>query len=192
MHSLCIIKMILVLKAQTWSYFSCYDCNFLSSFSFAGADKCFDACETTPFCPDFYTCVLPNSNMALSTAIINHTYKWMAFKRVCLSIMEWNIFVAVFLKGCLSCNGCFILRLVLWTDFAGCFYASAFCCQKYRTCTRLSFQEPGLILRKSGQLVSHVGSLQQVSFLFHKTQLKCCAGSQGGWGGKKRNAEGKT
>lgn len=107
MHSLCIIKMILVLKAQTWSYFSCYDCNFLSSFSFAGADKCFDACETTPFCPDFYTCVLPNSNMALSTAIINHTYKWMAFKRVCLSIMEWNIFVAVFLKGCLSCNGCF-------------------------------------------------------------------------------------
>ena len=40
-----------------------------------GADKCFDACETPPFCPDFYTCVLPNSNMALSSAIINHTYK---------------------------------------------------------------------------------------------------------------------
>lgn len=118
MHSFCMVKLILVLKAQIWSYFSCYDCNFLSSFSLAGADKCFDACETTPFCPDFYTCVLPNSNMGLSSAVINHTYKWMAFKRVCLSIMEWNIFVAVILKGCLSCNWCFV---VLWTDFAGCF-----------------------------------------------------------------------
>lgn len=153
MHSFCVLKLILVLKAQTWSYFSCYDCNFLSSFSLAGADKCFDACETTPFCPDFYTCVLPNSNMGLSSAVINHTYKWMAFKRVCLSIMEWNIFVAVVLKGCLSCNWCFV---VLWTDFAVlwigfAFCASALCCWKQSTCTRLSLQEPGLIFRKSGQ-----------------------------------------
>lgn len=103
---LCTLKITLVLKAWMWFYFSCYDCNLLSSFSFAGADKCFDACETPPFCPDFYTCVLPNSNMALSSAIINHTYKWMAFKRVCLSIIEWNIFVALFLKGRLCCSGC--------------------------------------------------------------------------------------
>lgn len=151
MHSLCIMKMILVLKAQTWSYFSWYDCNFLSSFSFAGADKCFDACETTPFCPDFYTCVLPNSDMAFSSAIINHTYKWMAFKRVCLSIMEWIIFVAAFLKGCLSCNECFKTYIV--NNFASCFCASAFCCWKHSTHTRLSFQEPGLIFRKLGQLI---------------------------------------
>lgn len=138
-HALFFIrKMILVLKAQMWSYFSCYDCNFLSSFSFAGADKCFDACETTPFCPDFYTCVLPNSNMAISSAIINHTYKWMAFKRVCLSIMEWNIFVAVFLKGCLSCDGCFktftcIVNRIHWLFL---------CCQNHGTYTRLAVQEP--------------------------------------------------
>lgn len=149
MHSFCMIKLVLVLKAQTWSYLSCYDCNFLSSFSFAGADKCFDACETTPFCPDFYTCVLPNSNMGLSSAVINHTYKWMAFKRVCLSIMGWNLFVAVILRG--SAYPAIGVLLYCEQILLVVFCASALCCWKQSTWTRLSLQEPRLIFRKSGQ-----------------------------------------
>lgn len=55
-------------------------------------------------------------------------------------------------------------------------------------CTELPFQEPGVISRKSGQLVSYGESLQQVTF-FEK-HLKCSAGSQGGLRGRRKYSEG--
>ena len=60
--------------------------NFVSIF--AGADWCFGAYKTAPFHSDLYTCILPGDNMAFPSAFVNHTNQWMAFKRVCLNILN--------------------------------------------------------------------------------------------------------
>nr|AAV80710.1 P7 isoform b [Mus musculus] len=46
-----------------------------------GADQRTGAPETASFHPNLHTCLLPSSNMALSSALISHIHQRVAFKR---------------------------------------------------------------------------------------------------------------
>lgn len=58
----------------------------------AGADQRTGAPETASFHPNLHTCLLPSSNMALSSALISHIHQRVAFKRVCLNLLTGIFF----------------------------------------------------------------------------------------------------
>lgn len=64
----------------------------LASFALPGADQRTGALEAASLHPGLHIGLLPNNNVALSSAPVSHVHQRVAFKRVCLDLSKGIVF----------------------------------------------------------------------------------------------------